>query len=171
MDQLDKDLAALLAEAGPVKGLGAVGRGLRDDAVNVVDRFIRRLKADPLLPSQGAAPVGDFEDHVASYVTDIAQALIAISDAEADVVGLLRDGLRIQDLIAELHGQQRARMRWSESMLVREFTMLREEIEKAVRRASPGPPEFSTAMRLISWLMGRAERITMRKWGESTRPA
>jgi hypothetical protein len=168
MDDIERDVIELLSSAERASGLSAAGRGLRDAAHDVVDRFARRLRADPLLPSNIAHGTGDVEDHIASYVTDLAQALIAVADAEGDVGGLLRDGLNIQDVISRLHGQQRARLHWTQSMLVREFTILRGEIETVLRRSSPGPTEVASAIALVNWLMGRAERITMQEWRAAT---
>lgn len=164
MDDVERDLRGLLAGHERAAGLATVGRGLRDAAVSVVERFIRRLRADPALPRSQVRSSGDFEDHVASYVTDLAQALVAIGEDSADLPGLLRDGIRIQDLISRLHGLQRARLHWTESMLVREFTILREEIDSAVRQYAPDPADLRAAMALINWHMSRAERLTMQEW-------
>jgi len=164
MDDIENDLKAFLAGRERSRGLGAVGRGLRDAAVTIVERFIRRLRADRALPAATARSNGDFEDHVASYVTDLAQALVAIGEENSDVAALVRDGVHIQDLISRLHGLQRARLGWTETMLVREFTILREEIESAVRQHAATPEDFRAAMYLINWHLSRAERLTMQEF-------
>ena len=47
------------------------------------------------------------------------------------------DGSVIQRLVAERHGMQRARLGWTEQELIREFSILGEELADAVRRRAP----------------------------------
>ncbi len=81
---------------------------------------------------------------------------------------LLRDGSEIQRLIAELHGDQRAQLGWTEPMLRREFQLLRDEIGAAVRRGAPAAG--GEALRLLDRFLDRAERISATALRESGPP-
>jgi hypothetical protein len=76
----------------------------------------------------------------------------------------LADAMEIQRLISELHGTQRQRLGWSESVLRREFMIIREELERLVRQASefgdPLPVEDGIAV--IGRFLDQAEYVAVR---------
>jgi hypothetical protein len=78
---------------------------------------------------------------------------------------LLRDGSEIQRTVAELHGDQRAKLGWSESAFWRESEIVREEVVAAIQRACVGLPadDVDRASRLLLGTLGRIAEISARR--------
>lgn len=76
----------------------------------------------------------ELEDHVPSYLADLAQQFVIFDDPRAarERVALVRDGTTVRALIARQHGRQRARLGWDAGALAREFSVLGEELERAL---------------------------------------
>ena len=144
------------------RGLAEAGEALREGIDSLMERFVRRLVEDPLVPVAAGLARADLEDHNPVFLADVAQALVALGDSDTDVAALVRDGTEIQRVISELHGAQRARLGWSEDALRREFQVLREEVDAAVRRNAPSGTEVDDALRLLARFLGYAERTSLR---------
>jgi hypothetical protein len=120
-----------------------------------------RLRADPAVPMAESLNDAELEDHQLSYLVDLAQTLVVLEASEG-TTELLRDGSDVQRLVATRHGAQRARQRWTEKALEREFQILREEIEKEVRRSAPPSPAVDNAVRLLARLVAQGEQFSLR---------
>jgi hypothetical protein len=87
----------------------------------------------------------ELEDHAATFVVEVARALMAL-DAGGGEPSLLRDGESITRTVARLHGVQRARLGFSAAEVRVEYRLLYEEAERLLLRhvpaltdADPGP--------------------------------
>ena len=75
------------------------------------------------------------EDHAMSLLADFAQSLIIIEEAsEEEAASLVRDGSEIQRIVAQRHGVRRYAQGWKEESVRRDYAIMHEEIERAVRR-------------------------------------
>ena len=103
-------------------------------------------------------------DHLSTLLADIAGALIVVEEAAGASSPLLADAMEIQRLIAERHGAQRARLGWTEAAMRREFMIIREELDRTVRRFVPpgGPLEPGTAVATVNRFVDQAEYISVR---------
>lgn len=143
--------------------LAAIGDALLEEMDTVVGGYVRRLLEDPATPSaRGMEPV-DLEDHLRSFLSETAQTLRALdldSGAESEP---LRDGTATQRTISERHGRQRARLGWGEDEVRREFGILREEVESALRRRLGAPPDEPAegAVSLVRDFIDRAEQASL----------
>ena len=137
--------SASLPEARPGGPLRGVADAVLGEIERVLHAYVTRLKSDPATSSAHRATEAQVENHLASFLADLAGALGQLDDAagHADGTGLgeatlaNRDSTAIQRVVAQRHGAQRARLGWSEPELRREFTILREELTAAVRRRAP----------------------------------
>jgi signal transduction histidine kinase len=120
-----------------VKGLGEVSRGLLSQLAPLVEVVVERLRGDPTLPMAAGLRTSQVADHLSTLLADIASALLVVEEAAGETSPLLADAIEIQRLVAERHGAQRARLGWKEAQMRREFMILREELERVVRRAVP----------------------------------
>jgi hypothetical protein len=154
-------------------GLSDVGANLMREIPALLEAFVGRLRVelsvagiDTLRPSQLA-------DHVPTYIADVATTLAAIEEARGQPSRLVADGSEIQARIAERHGAQRARLAWSVDSLRQEWAILREEIERAVRRSAGTVPEsgVAEAMIILDRFIEQAEETSRRALTRATTPA
>ena len=163
------EMAALDAAKGDGKGPTGAGivRAVREAILAELERvlyaFVARLRSDPDTRSAHRLDEAHLEDHLASYLADVAQTLAGIDLSSDEEQGALRDGTAIQRAIAERHGLQRRRLRWSEGEIRREHTILREELSAAVRRYLAGEREgqVDDAVDAVAQLLVRAEQISV----------
>jgi hypothetical protein len=141
------------------------------DLERVIHAYVARLRSDPATPSAHALPEADIEDHVATFLADLAGTLTSLDGTADDAAGALHDGTAIQRVVAERHGAQRARLGWGEAELKREYTILREELAAAIRRRAPaqlrGPSaesragEGERALEVLAQFLAVAERLSV----------
>ena len=155
--------------------LQATADAVLGELERVLHAYVARLRSDPGTPSAHGATESQVEDHLASFVADLAGTLHLLDGLDLTASGEptpgIRDSTAIQRVVAERHGAQRARLGWAEQELRREFTILREELEAAVRRRAPalmrGPTlesrrgETERALEVLSGFVALAERISM----------
>jgi hypothetical protein len=126
---VDSRKKTIIARAG-------MGEVLRDHIEGVIARYIAKMRADPEIPRARSLPSAVLEDHALSFLSDLFQSIVIIEkvDLEAwEESDLLKDGTRIQLLIADLHGRQRRRIGWTEAALRREYEILDNEVERLVK--------------------------------------
>jgi PAS domain S-box-containing protein len=145
-------------------------REIRDavlaDLERVLHAFVARLRGDSVTPSARRVSEAELEDHLATFLSDVAHTLGGIDVAEGADSELLKDSTAIQRAIAERHGKQRFRLGWREFEVRREFEILREELSEAVRRrvASEREAEVQDAMRVLAEFVARAERVSLESY-------
>jgi PAS domain S-box-containing protein len=168
-------LPAAPEEFGPVPAQGPGGstgtlQEIRDAIVGGLERilhaYVARLRDDPTMPGAQKVPEAELEDHMASFLADVAQTLGSMDLAAGPESGALRDGTGIQRTIAERHGTQRARLGWGDEEVRREFQILREEVSAAVRRRvrRPRQQEVEEAIGVLDGFLTRAERISLESY-------
>ena len=155
--------------------LRAAADAVLGELERVLHAYVARLRSDPGTPSAHAAAESQVEDHLASFLADLAGTLHHLDSLDLTASGEptpgMRDSTAIQRVVAERHGAQRARLGWAEQELRREFTILREELEAAVRRRAPvlmrGPTlesrrgEAERALEVLNRFLAMAERMSM----------
>jgi signal transduction histidine kinase len=170
---LPPDAAQTAVEAAAVAARLAAPRSLVTERLQsalseVVSATTSRLRDDPAVPLARAMSQVELEDHIASFVADLAQAFAILDEAEADRVRLIRDGTNIQRIISEQHGRQRRLVGWTEEALRREFEILGTEVEHAVRHAElPGAPAaelpgVDDQLPILRLMLREAEEISVR---------
>jgi len=140
----------------------------------VLHAYVARLRSDPATPSAHALDEGQVEDHLASFLADLASTLTSLDGPAGEPTDAVRDGTAIQRVVSDRHGAQRARLGWAASELRREFTILREELVAAVRRRAPvrlrGPTpearigEAERALEVLAQFLAVAERVSMESY-------
>ena len=146
------------------EGLAAVGAFLRERLERVVEDYVERVRRDPFFPADvREMAAAKIEDHAITFLGDLAQSLVAIEDTGGPQSDILRDGTEIQRFIAELHGQQRHRLAWTEAQLARDYEHLLDAVEAVVRRRGPdGAAEIETAVRVLGQLVAVAAAAARR---------
>ena len=157
---------------GPLR---ATADAVLGELERVLHAYVARLRSDPGTPSAHGASESQVEDHLASFLADLAGTLHHLDSLDVSASGQptpgIRDSTAIQRVVAERHGAQRARLGWGEPELRREFTILREELEAAVRRRAPsltrGPSlearrgEVERALEVLGSFLTLAERMSI----------
>jgi PAS domain S-box-containing protein len=146
-------------------GLSEIGELLRDELDAILTAYVERLRADPAISQTDELRRSQLEDHTVSMLADIAQSLVIVADAGREAHALLADSTDILRAIAEAHGQRRHAQGWPDAALHREYEILREVVEAAVRSRVPADATNSaTAIDTLLTLLRRAETISRRAW-------
>jgi PAS domain S-box-containing protein len=123
-------------DAGPTV-LQTIGDAILAELDNIMRAFVTRVLSDDAMPTAHGTDAVDVEDHLATFIADVAVTLASVTlDAEAPTEQV-RDGSAIQRIVAQRHGAQRARLGWPEREVRREFVILEEELNAAVQRRLP----------------------------------
>jgi hypothetical protein len=166
---------APLAAAAPVSprtppGLASVGRVLEERVEELLAAWTQRIGREPALPHARGVEWVQLEDHAATFLVEVARALMAL-DAGGGEPALVRDGESIIRTVARLHGAQRARLGFTRDELRLEYRILYEEAERLLRRhaaaltdADPAP-----ALAVVRRLIDEAAGVAMH--GHTLRPA
>jgi signal transduction histidine kinase len=143
-------------------GLSDVGELLLRELEPVVDTFVARLRAERIIPAADALRFSQLADRAATFVADLAAVLIAAEEARGEPSSIVTGASEVQRLVAERHGARRARLGWSRETLSREWAMLREEVERAIRRHAAALPADAVreGVALIERFIGQAEQIS-----------
>jgi signal transduction histidine kinase len=146
-----------------VKGLGDVARGMLSQLAPLAEVVVERIRGDSTLPMAAGLRTSQVTDHLNTLLADIAGALLVVEEAAGEPSPLLADAMEIQRLIAERHGVQRARLGWKEASMRREFMIIREELERVVRRFVPlqGPLQASDAVAAVNRFVDQVEYISV----------
>ncbi len=157
-------------EAAPAVVTPGILQEVRDALLAELERvlhaFVARLRGDPDMPSARAIGEAELEDHLASFLSDLAQTLGGMELEQGQDAQSLRDGTAIQRVIAERHGLQRFRLGWSPEELRREHEILGEELAAAIRRRvrRARPEEVEETLDAVGVFLSSAERISMEAW-------
>ncbi|MEX2109597.1 MAG: ATP-binding protein [Gemmatimonadaceae bacterium] len=147
-----------------VKGFAKVGRALLAAMDTTIETLVERIRNDPNLAVAAGLKFSQVADHLPTLLADVAGALIMIEELRGQPSLLLADATEIQRLVSERHGVQRRTLGWSESALRREFMIVREEVERAIRTAAtsadPLPVEESVAV--VGRFLDQSEYIAVR---------
>jgi hypothetical protein len=147
-----------------VEGLADIGFAVLGSIEKVVETVVDRLASEANLNVTAGLKFSQLADHLAALLADVGGALVVMEEVNGAHSQTLADAVEIQRLISERHGAQRQRLGWSESVLRREFMILREELGRVVRNASefgePLPVEDGIAV--IGRFLDQAEYIAVR---------
>ncbi|MFL5385855.1 MAG: PAS domain-containing sensor histidine kinase [Longimicrobiaceae bacterium] len=125
--------------------------------------YVARLRSDPATPSAHALSERELEDHLATFLADLAATLPSVdlsADRDAEATA---DGTAIQRALGDRHGRQRFRLGWREGELQRDFEILREELSAAVRRRvhRPRPGEVEETIEALLEFVAATERVSL----------
>ena len=141
--------------------LARVGEAIQAAIPMMMRHFRDRLLRDPTFPLANGVDPADLDDHAATFLADVAHALIVLERSPAHAGKHFDDGSEIQEVIARLHGRQRAGLGWTADALMREWVILTEVVSEAVREALPHT-EVGGAIRFVARILSQAERISRR---------
>ncbi len=164
----ERDVPSALSGRDPhVQGLSDVGGTLLRTIELIVDAFVRRLRTDAVIPVRDSFTFSQLADHTAALVAEIAFSLNVLEDAGGELSALMDDTNRVLRLLAERHATQRGRLGWSTAALRREYTILREEVVRAIRSRFPEDRDGSVAeaMEVVVRLLDQAEATGVRLLG------
>jgi len=152
------DTAARLA------GLAEIGEALVRECEPLLSSFVNRLRSEAKTPRAQSLGFAQLADHIGTFVADVGAMLIALEETGGQPSMLIADGSDIQRLVSERHGAQRARLGWTKDGLTREWRILAEEIERAVRRRMHSVPDatLAEAFSLIHHFIEQSEEVSCR---------
>ena len=154
-----------------VDGLGNVGRAVLNSIERTVEAIVDRIVSDPNLNVAAGLKFSQLADHLAALLADVGGALMVMEESKGLPSQTLADAVEIQRLISERHGAQRQRLGWSESVLRREFMIVREELERVIRQASElgDPLPIEDGVAVVGRFLDQAEYIAVRALNSGAR--
>jgi hypothetical protein len=150
--------------AARLHGLGDVGKVFVRDLEALLAAFVTRLRQEPIAPGAHALRACQLSNHLVEYVAGIAATLVALEEMQGNMSVELADAARIHATIAECHGKQRGQLGWTTERLHREWSILREEVERLVRLHSREllEPALAEANGVVEQLIAQAMEVTSR---------
>jgi signal transduction histidine kinase len=151
-------------------GLADVGEILMRNLQPLLEIFVTRLRAECPVPSAPGLKFSQLVDHLASYLADLAGALVALEESAGQPSSVLVDATEIHRVVAGRHGAQRARLGWTADAIRCEYEILREEIERAVRQhehAIDGAA-IDEALAVTARFLGQARELSLRAFTRAT---
>jgi signal transduction histidine kinase len=139
----------------------ALGETLAACADHITKTWADRLRADPDVPLARDRPAAEVEDHVGAFLADFAQHFAIIDEQDANRTALVRDGVAIQQVIATLHGAQRARLQWTEASVRRELALLADEVERTLREQLGSVGAHDDALALVRAMLRASAQDTL----------
>jgi PAS domain S-box-containing protein len=149
--------------------LGEVRDAILAELERILYAFVARLRSDPATPSAHASPEPELEDHLASFLSDIAQTFGAMDLAAGSDAESVRHGTDIQRRICERHGEQRFRLGWTESEVLREHRVLAQELAAAIRRHvhRQRPQEVEEMIDAVMKFLAAGERVSLESYRQA----
>jgi hypothetical protein len=130
---------SLLAD-GEYPIVHALGARLSATTEAVAERYEEAIRADGGFPGARTLTSSQLRDHITPVIGLFAAQLMIVGETRGEIPDLLRDGGKVQKYMAELHGEQRLRLGWSEEHIRRESELLIVEVERALRGAVEESP-------------------------------
>jgi signal transduction histidine kinase len=158
------DYEALHAVAGYAEVGGILLRQIDD----ILDGFVARLREEGITERVSALSDADLADHLGTFIANIAGLFTAIAAGPTRSTTLLPDASYLQSTIADRHGAQRGDLGWTASAMRREWAILCDEIEAALRRnrGSLSDRTMSEVSMIIERLVEQAVETSCRAIGE-----
>ncbi|MDQ4080796.1 MAG: HAMP domain-containing histidine kinase, partial [Gemmatimonadota bacterium] len=146
------------------RAVGDVGEVLLGEIDSVVSSLVERLRSERIVPAAATLRFSRLANQCAAYVADVAALLIAAEEARGQPSAVIADASELQRFVASRHGVQRAKLGYSREALAREWAIVREEIERAIRRAASSVPEpaLGEALALVERFIEQARQISER---------
>jgi PAS domain S-box-containing protein len=166
--------ASVVAAPPALRGaLGVVAAAALGDVRRVLHAHVARLRSDPLTPSARRMRERVLEDHIGTFIADLAQSLAALDVRSGGDPALLSDGLAVQHEVAERHGRQRARFGWRAEEIRREYEILSEELAAAVQRRTEGTrtADIDQTIDALHVFVAEAERVSLAAFADATAAA
>lgn len=152
------DIAARLA------GFSDVAASLLGELPSLCNALVDRLRAEAIIPNTDSLRAAQLADHLVCYVADVATMLNALEEARGQPSKFVAESAELHDFIAQKHGRDRARLGCTVDIVRREWKIVREEVERVIRRAAGVLPRGNISEALITAdrLMESAEATSVR---------
>ena len=149
-------------------GLRDIGMLLREELEAILESFIARIRADAEFVDVRRSSQALLEDHALAFLADMAQSLVAADHAVTLDPLNPSDSASIMRVIAELHGQQRRRIGWTESQVARGYVLLLDELTTRLNRYVEIPsPDAIVALGMIRGMVTKARTVSLAAFRDS----
>jgi hypothetical protein len=149
-----REVAAWRAESPDVAarlvGFSDVAANLLRELPSLCNALVDRLRAEAIIPNTESLRAAQLADHLVCYVADVATLLNALEEARGEPSKFVDETAELHDFIAEKHGRDRARLGCTADIVRREWRIVREEVERVIRRTAGVLPRGNISEVLIA---------------------
>jgi len=150
------------------RALVEVGQRLQEKVSSIVEALVRRMREDDVnFPAARPLRQSLLEDHYPSFLADVAAQMTIVGESGGEASVLFGDGARIEQIIAELHGRQRAALGWTEEQVAREYVILEDEADAVLR--THAVPDEESALEVVRALFRAAATTSVRSIRQARR--
>ena len=150
------------------RALVEVGQRLQGSVGAIVESLTRRMREDDTnFPVARHLRQSLLEDHYPSFLADVAAQMTIVGESGGEASALFGDGARIEQVIADLHGRQRAALGWSADQVAREYVILEDETDAALRTHTV--PDEESALEVVRALLRAAATTSVRSTRQARR--
>ena len=150
------------------RALVEVGARLQQNVGPLVEALVRRMREDDVnFPAARPLRQSLLEDHYPSFLADVAAQMTIVGESGGEASVLFGDGARIEQIIAELHGRQRAALGWTEEQVAREYVILEDEADALLRMHAVADEE--SALEIVRALFRAAATTSVRSLRQARR--
>ena len=145
--------------------LRSVAEALATGPVDVMlGRLIPRLRREAKIPEIAGMSDFEIEDHL-GCLARVVLRMLAYRAEPGMPERLMQDHVEVQAYLAGRHGASRFRSGWDRGAIVREFTIMRDELMRVIRDLAPlNPGVTGDAAQLLWALVEEAEGASIQGW-------
>ena len=149
-------------------GLASAGRALLASIETAEEEWVEWVRTDAVIRAADRANRAQVADQTAELIAAFAKVLFVLEEGGGDP-GLLKDAEIVMEVIARRHGRQRRRLGWSTVALEREYRLLGDVLDAALRREAPKrtAANLGTAVGVVQRLTARAASVSLQAFGSA----
>lgn len=158
-------------EPHELPGLASAGRALLSSIESAEQEWVNRLRTDPIMRAAERVNRAQVADQTAELIAAFSKVLFVLEEGGGDPA-LLKDAEAVLHVIARRHGQQRRRLGWARPSLEREYRILAEVLDAALRQEAPKrtAANLGTALTVLHRLVARAAATSLVAFGDVGAP-
>jgi nitrogen-specific signal transduction histidine kinase len=152
-----------------LRGLADVGELLVREVETITEALIRRIREEDVMPGARTLKFSQLTDHYPSYIADLGGCSSRSKNRRDSPRRSLGTERRSSGSLPKKHGAQRARLGWTVEHVCREYDLLREELERILRRGAHAIPDTAVdeGLNILERVLEQAQESSVRAFSRA----